>query len=688
MATPAKKTEPITVVQPAQFRQAIAQLRIAGRTGRRRRAPNPFPSSIPEQVYLRRLWGFLDILSDRVRETLIPALPAIMAEGQRELGRRADAGELLKRIIGDLTVIFGAEAPIEDIVRRSARQAEEEAGKAQARIVETVLGVRPELVEPWLRPVIADFVEENAKLVQSVTRGFLEDLEARVAAAQKAGLRHEALAKQIEKDFLRRGGISREKARRRARLIARDQTASLMGDVTKARQEQLGVKRFIWRTSQDERVRVSHRQRDGEVFRWDQDIATQLRQKGLKVDTIDGYPGRPINCRCTAEPVLEDLFDDDFEDSERKRAEEEKRRKARERAAKRRAKKKAEEAARRREEERARAEAERQRTIEEQRRKAREELARAQAELDRKKKALTRGLVARYEENAVAMKAVIPKGKGPNEEVLSGLMTKAGAAGELSKKDQARVRREFNEMVHDEGLYNRDLIEDRRKADTFEVFPDGAHGRALAIHNTGSGRIAINGKWVDKGGDLEGIRKFAKTNRETYDGPTNIANAMVHETCHGCSPVAGGAYTGVGVWAEEVSNELASRAIMQRRFGVSRNQMARNGGYTNGINAFMTDVHNLLRDEGVRLGRSELSPGQADTMGRVFQIGEEAGLNMRRDRGPANVNPEQHLRDFANRIVDELTDAELPQQMRGGRTNVLKLKLFRRLRTRYRGKDI
>jgi SPP1 gp7 family putative phage head morphogenesis protein len=67
--------------------------------------------------------------------------------------------------------------------------------------------------------------------------------------------------------------------------------------VNRARQTELGVKQYTWRTSLDERVRPEHQEREGEVFSW---------AKPPK----DGHPGQPINCRCTADPDLSAILDD------------------------------------------------------------------------------------------------------------------------------------------------------------------------------------------------------------------------------------------------------------------------------------------------------------------------------------------------------------------------------------------
>jgi SPP1 gp7 family putative phage head morphogenesis protein len=81
----------------------------------------------------------------------------------------------------------------------------------------------------------------------------------------------------------------------RAKLIARDQTAKLNSDLNRFRQDQAGVDKYVWRTSQDERVRARHRGLEGKVYEW-----------GEPTGAEDGLPpGQPIQCRCVAQGVVE-----------------------------------------------------------------------------------------------------------------------------------------------------------------------------------------------------------------------------------------------------------------------------------------------------------------------------------------------------------------------------------------------
>jgi len=76
-----------------------------------------------------------------------------------------------------------------------------------------------------------------------------------------------------------------------AERIARDQTLTLNADLIRVQQEEAGITGYIWSTSQDERVREEHADREGVEFSWDD-------------PPEDGHPGEPILCRCVAIPLL------------------------------------------------------------------------------------------------------------------------------------------------------------------------------------------------------------------------------------------------------------------------------------------------------------------------------------------------------------------------------------------------
>lgn len=137
-------------------------------------------------------------------------------------------------------------------------------------------------------------LQRNVSAVRGLTGDVARRLEAKLLDALTKGLANREIEKIISGEF----GI----ARRRAKLIARDQAASFNGDLNRIRQQAMGVTEYLWSTSQDERVRgnpegrypnarPSHWAREGKTFKWSDPPS-------------DGHPGQPINCRCTARAVI------------------------------------------------------------------------------------------------------------------------------------------------------------------------------------------------------------------------------------------------------------------------------------------------------------------------------------------------------------------------------------------------
>lgn len=160
------------------------------------------------------------------------------------------------------------------------------------------LGVEPIASEPHLARTLQAFTTENVKLIKSIPERFFGELRGLLADGDLS-TRPEQLADEIEERF----GVSES----RAALIARDQVGKLYGNLNQARQEDLGITSFIWRSVKDNRVRESHEHLEGREYNWDEPPDEETGEP-----SADGVtPGDPVNCRCYAEPVLEGLLPED-----------------------------------------------------------------------------------------------------------------------------------------------------------------------------------------------------------------------------------------------------------------------------------------------------------------------------------------------------------------------------------------
>jgi SPP1 gp7 family putative phage head morphogenesis protein len=124
----------------------------------------------------------------------------------------------------------------------------------------------------------------NIELIQSIPAQYFDKLGESVSKNMQAGIRYEDLAREV----MRIGDVTES----RAKLIARDQTSKMNGAFNRARQTSIGLDRYKWQTSGDERVRDNHAANDGKVFRWDDPPET-------------GHPGEDVNCRCVAIPYFD-----------------------------------------------------------------------------------------------------------------------------------------------------------------------------------------------------------------------------------------------------------------------------------------------------------------------------------------------------------------------------------------------
>ena len=128
----------------------------------------------------------------------------------------------------------------------------------------------------------------NVQLIKSIHSQYLDKVQNAVTQAMVNGTLNKDLAQQI-KDI----GKTTEK---RAIFIARDQSSKLNAALTQARHEDVGIKKYMWSTSLDERVRDSHADKEGQIFEYANPPA----------DT--GHPGHDFNCRCVAIPYLGDVL--------------------------------------------------------------------------------------------------------------------------------------------------------------------------------------------------------------------------------------------------------------------------------------------------------------------------------------------------------------------------------------------
>jgi SPP1 gp7 family putative phage head morphogenesis protein len=215
------------------------------------------------------------------REMWATILGAIgMPARERRDDLKQPTSQLFDHVRVQLYRMVDGQAP--PILERAGDDVSEHNGAQMKRLV----GFDPR-IDPALGPALRSFRSRNVALIKSIADDQLSRV--RETLEQNFGLSVKDLATKLEEEF----GATRSKAE----LIARDQTLKLNGELTQARQQGAGIDSYIWTTSNDERVRESHADQEGEIFRWD------------NPPPETGHPGRDFQCRCTPFPIIPELDD-------------------------------------------------------------------------------------------------------------------------------------------------------------------------------------------------------------------------------------------------------------------------------------------------------------------------------------------------------------------------------------------
>lgn len=260
-----------------------AQIRRLALRRARRRAPTPahrFPAGAALS-YRAALVRMFDEFDKIIREEYLPALPGIVAEAE---ALRQDSPQRNIKRKAKKARERAAKALERKRIRAEAAKAFDKVNNFNAADTTRVTGASSPAITRSSKQL---FVQENVSLVKGLSTEKLEKIEQIVTRGTSAGLRHTEIAKEIRNEL--------KVTKNRAKLIAQDQTSKLNGKLTKERHGKLGIRRFKWVTSGDERVRRVHQDANGVIYTWEDGHPTEQ------------FPGWPIRCRCTASPVLSNL---------------------------------------------------------------------------------------------------------------------------------------------------------------------------------------------------------------------------------------------------------------------------------------------------------------------------------------------------------------------------------------------
>lgn len=284
---------------------AITSLRRHAVTRRRWKLRRPaslrYPTLI-ENGYAKTLTSLVDLWRQATEITLIPLIENIVREAALVQGNqtRMDAASWSD----DVTLVtdrakglfFQISAPMATVAETVAGRINTTNARTWQRSMTQAVGTPLFQIEPGLDAMLKAFVNENVGLIKNLS----EDTAKQIAEQIYNGVRDGRTSKQIANAILRKTDLDKgtfNKIRTRADFIARDQVGKLNGQITRMRQTNLGLTRYVWRTMRDEKVRLEHARREGIVFDWNK-------------PPIGGHPGEDYGCRCYPEPMFSDILPD------------------------------------------------------------------------------------------------------------------------------------------------------------------------------------------------------------------------------------------------------------------------------------------------------------------------------------------------------------------------------------------
>lgn len=151
--------------------------------------------------------------------------------------------------------------------------------------------------------MVGDFVRRNVELIRTAGLGQLSEVRDLILQATQFQVSREDLEAELQSRY--------DVTKARANLIARDQVLKQNADLGQVRMKLAGVRKYVWSTAQDERVRGTpggkwpkgtHYSLNGTVQTWDNPPIVDAR-KGRRE-----HPGKDYQCRCVAIPVVDDLL--------------------------------------------------------------------------------------------------------------------------------------------------------------------------------------------------------------------------------------------------------------------------------------------------------------------------------------------------------------------------------------------
>lgn len=249
---------------------------------KQRIVPASKPPLGPEIDYRNELLSFTYALNEEVERNIFPLLTKYEPQYVQDTPRQD--------ILAQVDVIKKLFAPIEEYAKKTSLTFVGSVSAANKKRLEQSFkksfgfSVPTLLREERIQKPINRHIDENVRLIKTIAPEHLGRVKQIISAGMTQGRTAGDIRQQLRQGF----GISE----RRARLIARDQTTKINGNLNMVRAVEAGINSYVWIGREDDLERPTHVANNNKIFDWD------------KPPAKTGHPGHDYQCRCYAKLII------------------------------------------------------------------------------------------------------------------------------------------------------------------------------------------------------------------------------------------------------------------------------------------------------------------------------------------------------------------------------------------------
>jgi uncharacterized protein with gpF-like domain len=249
------------------------------------------PNQGLQAAYRRKL----DALIDEMHASLLYWLKASYRANEPEIAQDASPAATLNAAMSKLSrrwqKRFNDAAP--DLAKYFATHAKDRSDFALKAALKKAGFTVEFKVTPIVNDVLQATTAENVGLIRSIGQEHLTEVQGLVMRSVQSGRDLGYLSEQL----VERYGITK----RRAAFIAFDQNQKATANITRVRQEALGLDEAVWLHSHGgKHPRKSHQEADGKRYKI---------KKGMLIDGEYIWPGQKPRCRCVSRSVIPGIED-------------------------------------------------------------------------------------------------------------------------------------------------------------------------------------------------------------------------------------------------------------------------------------------------------------------------------------------------------------------------------------------